>query len=104
VWARAVLNSQKLAVSCPGQWTSSPPSVRAARGRLSAISVFLCKSVLYGAYRALKHEKRRFPARAVVAEGVLTAAKEAGLDAGLLSFSLPVLVYIDSPYRRNKLR
>jgi hypothetical protein len=39
------------------------------RGRLSALSVFLCKSILYGAFvwvrRALKHQKRRFPARAV---------------------------------------
>jgi acetolactate synthase-1/2/3 large subunit len=38
------------------------------RGRLSALSVFLCKSVLSGAFvwarRALKHQKRRFPARA----------------------------------------
>jgi hypothetical protein len=45
-------------VYCPGR-----------RGRLSARSVFLCKSILYGAFvwarRALKHQKRRFPARAV---------------------------------------
>ena len=38
-------------------------------GRLSAISVFLCKSVLYGAFvrvrRALNGPKRRFSARAV---------------------------------------
>ena len=37
-------------------------------GRLSALSVFLCKSVLYGAFvwarRALNHQKRRSPARA----------------------------------------
>jgi hypothetical protein len=43
---------------CPG-----PP------GRLSAPSVFLCKSVLYGVFvwarRALNSQKRRFPARAV---------------------------------------
>ena len=43
---------------------SGPPG-----GRLSAISVFLYKSVLYGAFvwarRALKRQKRRFPARAV---------------------------------------
>ena len=42
---------------CPG-----PP------GRLSALSVFLCKSFFYGAFvwarRALKHQQRRFPARA----------------------------------------
>jgi hypothetical protein len=42
--------------------------VRAAQGRLSALRVFLCKSVMYGAFvwarRALKHQKRRFPARA----------------------------------------
>jgi hypothetical protein len=39
-------------------------------GRLSALSDFLCKSVLYGAFvwarRPLKHQKRRFPARAVL--------------------------------------
>jgi hypothetical protein len=44
-------------VICPG-----PP------GRLSPLSVFLCKSVLYGAFvwarRALKHQKRWVPARA----------------------------------------
>jgi hypothetical protein len=42
---------------------SAPP-----RGWLSALSVFLCKSVLYGAFvwarRALNNQKRRFPARA----------------------------------------
>jgi hypothetical protein len=47
---------------CPGR-----------RGRLSAISDFLCKSILYGAFvwvhRALKYQKRRFPARAVLATG-----------------------------------
>ena len=45
-------------------------SVRAAQGLLSALSVFLCKFVLYGvfvwAHRALKHQKRRFRARAVL--------------------------------------
>ena len=44
---------------CPG-----PP------GRLSALSVFLCKSVFYGAFvwarRVLNSQKRRFPARAVL--------------------------------------
>jgi tRNA wybutosine-synthesizing protein 1 len=44
---------------CPGR-----------RGRLSTLSVFLCKSVLYGAFvwarRLPKHQKRRFPARAVI--------------------------------------
>ena len=44
---------------CPG-----PP------GRLSAISVFLSKSVFYGVFvwarRALNSQRRRFPARAVV--------------------------------------
>jgi hypothetical protein len=44
-------------------------TVRAAPGPLSAISVFLCKSVLYGAFvwahRALNSRKWRFPARAV---------------------------------------
>ena len=45
--------------NCPGR-----------RGRLIALSVFLCKSVLYGAFvwvrRALEHQKLRFPARAVI--------------------------------------
>jgi hypothetical protein len=49
---------------CPG-----PP------GRLSALSVFRCKSVLYGAFvwtrRALDRRKRRFPARVV--DGYYTA-------------------------------
>jgi hypothetical protein len=43
------------ALPCPGR-----------RGRLSALSVFLCKSVLCGAFlwarRALTHQKRQFPA------------------------------------------
>ena len=47
-------------------------TVRAALGRLSALSVFLCESVLYGAFvwarRALNGRKRRFPARADHAE------------------------------------
>ena len=44
---------------------SGPPR---GQGRLSALRVFLCKSALYGAFawarRALKPQKRRFPARA----------------------------------------
>jgi hypothetical protein len=55
---------------CPG-----PP------GRLSALRVFLCKSVLYGAFvwarRALNSRKRRFPARAVV-PGPYPQKREAG--------------------------
>jgi hypothetical protein len=50
----------------------SSPTVRAVPGRLSALSVFLCKSVLYVAFvwarrarRARNSQKRRFPARAV---------------------------------------
>jgi hypothetical protein len=46
--------------------------VRAALGRLSALSVFQCKSVFYGTFvwacRALNRQKRRFPARAVNTE------------------------------------
>jgi hypothetical protein len=46
-------------------------TVRAVPGRLSAISIFLYKSGLYGAFvwarRALNRRKRRFPARAVPA-------------------------------------
>jgi hypothetical protein len=44
-------------------------TVRTLPGRLSALSVFRSKSVLYGIFvwarRALNHRKRRFPARAV---------------------------------------
>jgi hypothetical protein len=44
-------------------------TVRAVLGRLSAIIVFLFRSVLHGAFvwarRALNSQKRRFPARAV---------------------------------------
>jgi hypothetical protein len=44
-------------------------TVRARPGRLSALRVFLCKSVFYGAFvwarRALNSPKRRVPARAV---------------------------------------
>jgi hypothetical protein len=58
-----------LADDCPGR-----------RGRLSALSVFLCKSILYGAFvwarRALKHQKHRFPARAVEQLGALLPALE----------------------------
>jgi hypothetical protein len=47
---------------------SGTSSVRAARGRLSALGVFLCKSVFYGVFvwarRALNRRKWRFPARA----------------------------------------
>ena len=47
-------------------------------GRLSALSVSLCKSVFYGAFvwarRALNSQNRRFPARAV--EDELTGAGE----------------------------
>jgi hypothetical protein len=53
-----------------GGWPSPRCStVRAVPGRLSALSVFLLKSILYGAFvwarRALHGPKRRFPARAV---------------------------------------
>jgi hypothetical protein len=48
-----------------GGWFDDGPG---RPGRLSTLSVFLCKSVLYGAFvwvrRALKYQKRRFPARA----------------------------------------
>ena len=49
-------------------------TVRAALGRLSALSVFLCKLVLYGAFgwvrMALNGRKWRFSARAVIVEVV----------------------------------
>jgi hypothetical protein len=47
--------------------TDSPGRLGAVR--LSALSVFLCKSIFYDAFvwdrRALNSQKRRFPARAV---------------------------------------
>ena len=47
-------------------------------GRLSALSVFHSKSVLYGAFvwarRALNRQKRRFSARAATADAGVTAA------------------------------
>ena len=74
-------------------------TVRAQRGRLSALSVFLCKFVLYGVFvwarRALNSRKRWFPARAEepvdvpVWDGEIPRDElEASLDEGLLSFSL----------------
>jgi hypothetical protein len=55
-----LIEARGLAALCP----------RRPGGRLSAISVLLCKSVLYGAFvwvrRALNSRKRRSPARAVV--------------------------------------
>jgi hypothetical protein len=60
---------------CPGR-----------RGRLSALRVFLCKSILYGAFvwarRTRKHQKRRFPARAVAE---LVRDVILGLVAGLIT-------------------
>jgi hypothetical protein len=65
----------------------STRAVRAALGRLSALSVFLLKSILYGvfvwAHRALKHQKRRFLARAVRHE-----RQAAGLGPQLLGLPL----------------
>jgi hypothetical protein len=53
---------------CGGASAGLFDTVRAAPGRLSAISVFLLKSILYGAFvwarRALNGPKRRLPARA----------------------------------------
>jgi U2-associated protein SR140 len=50
-----------------------PPTVQAAQGRLSALSVFLCKSIFYGAFvwarRALTGLKWRLLARAVPGPG-----------------------------------
>jgi hypothetical protein len=52
----------RLQANCPGH-----------PGRLKALSVFLCKSGLYGAFvwarKALNSQKRRFPARAAAGEG-----------------------------------
>jgi galactosylceramidase len=66
-WIAARLSQTAEECDGPGVICSNP--VRAALGRLSALSVFLCKSILYGAFvsahRALNGPKRRFLARAV---------------------------------------
>jgi hypothetical protein len=58
----------------PGEEGGDPLYCLGRRGRLSALSVFLCKSILYGvsvwAREVLNDQKRRFPARVVVAGGV----------------------------------
>ena len=63
--------------TCPG-----PP------GRLSALSIYLCKSVFYGAFvwarRALNIQKRRFPARAVSAGIQMQIALVANDDVQLV--------------------
>jgi hypothetical protein len=54
---------EKIATGFGSRYCPGPP------GRLSALSVFLCKSFFYGVFvwarRALNTQKRRFPARAV---------------------------------------
>ena len=70
----------------------NPPSplstVRALPGRLSAFSVFLCKSILYGVFvwarRALNTLKRRFPARAV--NGTFERGSAARLRSAVIGF------------------
>ena len=73
----AVRPNPRLASSSPSSFARSSSSsrspasrsVRARPGRLSALSVFRCRSVFYGAFgwarRALSSQKWRFPARAV---------------------------------------
>jgi hypothetical protein len=64
----------------------TPATVRAVPGRLSAISVFLLKSILYGAFvwahRTLNDPKRRFPARAVLGRWIRSADAQAAGSAG----------------------
>ena len=84
------------AAADPNSALAAFPSVRAISGRLSALSVFDSKSVLWGCFvrarRALDSRKRQFPARAVCERpgggraehtelGQLPAAQ---LDSGLL--------------------
>ena len=68
---------------CAAAFSGHRPGRPGAVKRLSALSVFHSKSVLYGgfvwAHRALKHLKRRFPARAVEVARLLL---EAGADPG----------------------
>jgi hypothetical protein len=71
-------------------------------GRLSALSVFHSKSVLYGAFvwarRALNNPKRRFPARAVTPIGVAPGSSF-GFDAVRVAgcAALPLLDKISAP-------
>jgi hypothetical protein len=71
-------------------------------GRLSAISVFYSKLILYGAFvwthRALNSQKRRFTARAVAdLETVWFSHMEVGLAVdGQVSFILPCLFCMDN--------
>jgi CRP-like cAMP-binding protein len=80
--------------------------------------------VFVWARRALKHQKRRFPARAVGEDALLSDAPRnahvkattetllyvlskvdlhaAGLDEGLLSLSLSNLLSMDNPYSYKK--
>ena len=72
------------AAICPGR-----------RGRLSALCVFLCKSVLYGAFvwarRALNGQNCRFPARAVGMMGTDFAFMH-NMPNGAFAAPLPALL------------
>ena len=63
-------------------------TVRAALGQLSAFSVFLLKSILYGAFvlvcSALNGRKRRFPARAVWKPSLEGPGEEEGAELAML--------------------
>ena len=76
----------------------SPRSVRAVPGRLSAIRVFLCKSVLYGAFvwarRALNSRKRRFPARAVDASNTMTRTISPPINVGVGVHHLEIIGFV----------
>jgi Cys-rich protein (TIGR01571 family) len=64
----ACASSTAAAAMSRSAWGCGRATVRAHQGRLSALSVLLCKYVFYGAFvwarRALHIQKRRFPARA----------------------------------------
>ena len=74
-------------------------------GCLSALSVFLCKSVFYGAFvwarMALKHRKRRFPARAVLQKQA-SIIDQCVILAGGMAADLGVAV--DDSLREEELR
>ena len=79
-------------------------------GRLRALGVSLCKSVLCGAsvwaFTAKNGGFRPGQSIRSVAAGsdhciTVTTEDEAGLDEGLLQFSLYNLVCMENPYKRN---
>ena len=80
-----------------GAHVENHTAVRAAQGLLSALSIFLCKFVLYGVFvwarRALNGRKRRFPARTVMIKtGAQRMRAFNSLTTSLLLFCIQVVM------------